>query len=226
MQQGSGLWNIHSDGARSVDGEKKRPILRIARACNFAWFGSARQISVPNSTPQDRFETKVICERNDRPISSYHVSPDLAVARTVLNSKPEIRISDNHDRYSVRPKLAVARLAGNKMHLLGLDPSVEPRVKEAVRRGKYLTRPNQCAGAVITMIKALNDIDSANRNPRPSIRRHGHSMISAPKYATRERCRSGLLSLSSNEKERDSCYYSAKNGAPDFIREHLGLAHG
>ncbi len=208
MQHRTGLRNVRLNGASSVHGEQKWPILRIPCARNLAWLDSAGQIGFPNNTPQDRFETKAIGERNDGPISSYHISLDLVVARTLFNSEPEIRISYKHDRLGVPPKLAVARLAGNEMHLLRLDPSVEPRVKEAVRRGQHLTRPNQCAGAVITTTKARTDIYSANRNPRPSVRTYGYSMINRGKYAIRVGCRRRLLSLRSNEKERGSCYYS------------------
>ena len=209
MQQRTGLRNVRLNGASSVHGEQKWPILRIPCARNLAWLDSAGQIGFRNNTPQDRFETQAIGERNDGPISSYHTSPDLVVARTLFNSKPEIRISDKHDRRSVPLKFAVARLAGNEMHLLRLDPSVEPRVKEAVGRGQHLTRPNQCAGAVSTMTKAPTDIYAANRNPRPSVRTYGYSMINRGKYATRVGCRRRLLSLNSNEKERGTCYYSA-----------------
>jgi hypothetical protein len=131
-----------------VHGQQKWPILRIPCARNLTWPGSTGQIGFPNNPPQDRFETKAIGERNDGPISSYHISPDLVVARPLFNSEREIRISDKHDRRGVPLKFAVTRLAGNEMHLLRLDPSVERRVKEAVRRGQHLTRPNQCAGAI------------------------------------------------------------------------------
>jgi hypothetical protein len=128
MHQRSGLRNVRLYGASSVHGEQKWPILRIPRARNLAWPDSIGQIGFPNNPPQDRFETKAIAERNDGPISRYHTSPDLVVARPLFNSEREIRVSDKHDRRSVPLKFAVARLAGNEMHLLRLDPSVEPRV--------------------------------------------------------------------------------------------------
>jgi hypothetical protein len=64
-----------------------------------------------------------------------------------------------------------------------------------VRRGQHLTRPNQCAGAVSTMTKAVDDIHPANRYPRPSVRTYGYSMINRGKYATRVGCRRRLLSF-------------------------------
>jgi hypothetical protein len=118
-------------------------------------------------------------------------------------------------------KFSVARLPGNEMHLLRPHPSIEPRVEQAVCRGQHLTRPNQCAGAVTAMTKPMNDIHAANRYPRPSVRRYGFPMINRAKYASRVGCRSRLLSLSANEKERDSCYSgSAQNGTSGFIPKH------
>src|SRR5262249_16068663 len=221
MHQRSEFRNVRLYGASSVHGEQKWPILRISCARNLAWLGSTGQIGFLNNPPQDRFETKAIGERNDGPISSYHTSPDLVVARLLLNGEREIRISDKHDRRSVLLKFAVARLAGNEMHLLRLDPSVEPRVEQAVCRGQHLTRPNQCAGAVTAMTKPMDGIHAANRHPRPSVLSYGFPMINRLKYASRIGCRSRLLSLSANEKERDSCYSgNAQNGTSSFIPEH------
>jgi hypothetical protein len=131
------------------------------------------------------------------------------------------------DSAGISVKFAVARLAGNEMHLLRLDPSVEPRVKEAVRRGQHLTRPNQCAGAVTAMTKPMDDIHAANRHPRPSVLSYGFPMINRPKYASRIGCWSRLLSLSANQKERDTCYCgNAQHGTCGFIPEHSYLPAG
>ena len=221
MHQRSGLRNVRLYGASSVHGEQKWRILRIPYARNLAWLDSIGQIGFPNNLPQDRFETKAIAERNDGPISSYHISPDLVVARPLFKREREIWISDKHDRHSVPLKFAVARLAGNEMHPLRLDPSVEPRVEQAVCRGQHLTRTNQCAGAVAAMTKPMNDIHAANRDPRPSVRSYGFPMINRPKNATRIGCWSRLLSFSANEKERDTCYCgNAQHATSGFIPEH------
>jgi hypothetical protein len=191
MHQRSRLRNVRLYDASSVHGEQKWPILRIPCARNLAWLDSTGQIGFPNNPPQDRFETKAISERNDGPISRYHTSPDLVVARPLFNSEREIRISDKHDRRSVLLKFAVARLVGNEMHLLRLDPSVEPRVEQAVCRGQHLTRPNQCAGAVTAMTKPT-EAKSMRPAKQMSVRTRPITVIVEYHLARRTRLELGL----------------------------------